>query len=393
MSTPVVADPEAMRAVAAGFGPVIGAIATIAADAERDDLLGVLDGATTSATALLDETAEELVLATGLLRSIADGTELADAMTFTSGWGAAIAAMSESARLHAELTESLSDADGLTPSDTADPDPADDHDPQFGHFGWMPLFGEGGPSPDDVDQGQVGDCWLLAAYGSLASVDPGRIESLITDHGDGTYTVHFADGDVTVDDELPYKIDTDGTVRLLYAGGAVGASTPLWPAIIEKAQAIKMGGDYDDIAGDHAETAFAAIGTDTFRWKLNPWLARDPSDDRVAEVIGAFIDADQPVTASSFGIFGMGGGHAWSVTGVEQRGEETWVTVRNPWGTDGFHDAGPGVGAVRYDGVIDFDDDDHALHVDLGDETDGVIHMRIDVFTANFRHLELAEAP
>ena len=60
-----------------------------------------------------------------------------------------------------------------------------------------------GPSETDVDQGSVGDCYFLASLGSVADRDPGRIEDIFTDNGDGTFTVRFfRDGNaeyVTVD--------------------------------------------------------------------------------------------------------------------------------------------------------------------------------------------------
>ena len=91
----------------------------------------------------------------------------------------------------------------------------------------------------DVHQGGVGDCYLLAAFGALASSNPSAIENMFHDDGDGTWTVRFyADGTpdyVTVDRDLPYQ----GNVPF-YAGvgGTVSSGTNvLWVAMAEKAYA------------------------------------------------------------------------------------------------------------------------------------------------------------
>merc|ERR1719158_206562 len=68
------------------------------------------------------------------------------------------------------------------------------------------LFGD--TSPNDLQQGALGDCWLLSAFAGIAEY-PQFTESLITDNGDGTYQVHlysYEDGsfiNVGVDDCFP----------------------------------------------------------------------------------------------------------------------------------------------------------------------------------------------
>ena len=390
-SQPSAIDPAATRSVADRLTGVLVDVADIAAACRSADAAGMLDGATRAATAVLDETAAELRLAGRLLRAIADGAEAADTFPPFDAMGAQVQAALDAAAAYGALSGSLFDATGASPTDLGDPDLADGHEHPLGHFGWLPLFGDDGPRSDDVAQGQVGDCWFLSAIGAAAAVDPDFLRRLITDHRDGTYTVHLATGDVTVDDQLPYRVNADGTVSLLYAGGTVEAGMPIWPAILEKAQAVAMGGDYDDIAGDRSSTAFAAFGLDVDALDLNPRLRRDPSDDSVSALIDTQLTAGLPVSASSGGIFGMGGGHAWSVVGIEERGVETWVSVRNPWGSDGFTDDSGTI--ERFDGATEFAGDDHGRWVELGDEDDGVVTMRIDVFTANFRRLDLVAAP
>lgn len=96
-----------------------------------------------------------------------------------------------------------------------------------------------GASLTDIKQGYVGDCYLLATFGSVAMINPGAIEGMFIDNGDGTFAVrYFRNGVadyVTVDRYLP----TNGN-SLVYA--SMGASitntgNELWVALAEKSYA------------------------------------------------------------------------------------------------------------------------------------------------------------
>jgi hypothetical protein len=78
------------------------------------------------------------------------------------------------------------------------------------------LFGPGGPSYLDVQQGAAGDCWLMASLAEVAARDPHDITNMFTYNGTiyvngkqvGLYRVRFfspsgAPEYVTVDTELP----------------------------------------------------------------------------------------------------------------------------------------------------------------------------------------------
>lgn len=99
-----------------------------------------------------------------------------------------------------------------------------------------PLFGYGGPAIFDADQGSLGDCYFIAALGSLAARNPQAIRNMFIDNGDGTLTVRFFNEGkaeyVTIDWWLPSR---DG--KLVYANGGrpVVGQSPLWAALAEKA--------------------------------------------------------------------------------------------------------------------------------------------------------------
>jgi hypothetical protein len=119
-----------------------------------------------------------------------------------------------------------------------------------------PLFGDRGARYTDVVQGNVGDCYLLASLSEVAARDPGRLQSMFTDNGDGTFTVRFYIDErvsgqivpqetyVTVDRDLPTDltplsmINRATTFPYARAGTNVNtADNVMWVALAEKAYA------------------------------------------------------------------------------------------------------------------------------------------------------------
>ena len=105
---------------------------------------------------------------------------------------------------------------------------------------------------DDVQQGQIGDCYLIAGLKALALRDPDALRRLITPNPNGTWTVRFGDGsEVVVSAELP----RDGRGLPPFASTGNGRTDDeLWPMLVEKAYAQRYGG-WDEIAGGHQSEA------------------------------------------------------------------------------------------------------------------------------------------
>lgn len=53
------------------------------------------------------------------------------------------------------------------------------------------LYIDGRPSPNDVQQGGIGDCYFMATLMSVSQRDPGKIQSMMTPDGHGGATVRF----------------------------------------------------------------------------------------------------------------------------------------------------------------------------------------------------------
>lgn len=202
----------------------------------------------------------------------------------------------------------------------------------YQNFAVRPLFVDG-PRYDDVNQGAVGDCYLLASLSSLADTDPNIIKQMIAPLGDGTYAVRFyRDGT-----EVYLRLDADLPVglygnTLAYAG--LGPDGQIWVALIEKAYAYFRSGknSYASIQGGWMADVFHEITNmpTTFRWTsrqpevLYDFLQQSLSAGH-AVTMGSYYDASGPIV----------GAHAYAVKSVFTSDGQEYVTVYNPWGNDG----------------------------------------------------------
>ena len=92
----------------------------------------------------------------------------------------------------------------------------------------LPLYGSGGPSMNDINQGYLGDCYFEAAMAEVAFKNPALITNMITDNGNNTYGVRFFVGG-----QAQYV-----TVANMLANGGTEFNTSsngLWASILEQA--------------------------------------------------------------------------------------------------------------------------------------------------------------
>lgn len=228
-----------------------------------------------------------------------------------------------------------------------------------GRFDYLPLFlgGSFGIRGDQVRQGSLGDCWLLATMAALADANPDAIREMITDNGDGTYTVklwidgkresYVVDGDFIVNDGVPR-----------YAGGNREPNV-LWPLVLEKAVALAMGG-YPEIESDYPSHAMAMFlgdaGTndvygsgkglftyagwnDIFDVDLTPEMMAKLNDDGYV-MVASSRPGHSDQHSYSAGDATIYYGHAYQVAdiNIDDQGQAT-VTIVNPWNNEA---EGPG---------------------------------------------------
>ncbi|XP_033735907.1 calpain-B-like isoform X15 [Pecten maximus] len=204
-----------------------------------------------------------------------------------------------------------------------------------------------GASRFDVQQGELGDCWLLAATASLtinktlfARVVP--TDQNFTDDYCGLFRFRFwHQGDwveVLVDDRLPTYYN-----KLSFMHSA--ENNEFWSALFEKAYA-KLQGSYESLkGGSTCEAMEDFTGGVTEMFDL-----RKPEDKLLTimmkasdrgSLMGCSIDAD-PSQLEAVLDNGLVMGHAYSITAVKlvdiktprTSGRIPMVRVRNPWGNE-----------------------------------------------------------
>ena len=224
-----------------------------------------------------------------------------------------------------------------------------------------PLFGASGPSMNDINQGDLGDCYLLASLAEVALQEPSLIQSMITDNGNNTYGVRFfVNGTaeyVTVNASL-----ADG-------GSIFNRATDIWASLIEKAYAqlqdsgvitgnsINDGNSYstignggaplyalEEITGASAMTEFYAGGSTWSEYVCNASISvQSTSSGLTTASVLATLVADlaqgNDVVLSSYtnatdssGKTTLVASHAMSIYGYDSTTGE--LEIRNPWGTE-----------------------------------------------------------
>lgn len=210
-----------------------------------------------------------------------------------------------------------------------------------------PVLFIDGPSADDVQQGALGDCWLLASLAAVAHTQPQAIRDMIQPNGDGTYTVTFyrdARGrflffntggnteTVRVNVSLPINRET-GTLAYGQLGQVREGQAEIWVALVEKAYA-QARGSYGAIEGDWPGRGMTAVTG----WQSDSiGLARANRQEVIRRMREA-RDAGWPMVASTpatpadrEGMIRLNvvANHAYTVIGVRDDGS---VMLRNPWG-------------------------------------------------------------
>jgi len=266
------------------------------------------------------------------------------------------------------------------------------------------MFVEG-PTRFDVNQGTLGDCWMLAAMANLTLVDELLHKVVPDDQGfyadQDNYAgiFHFRIWqygewiDVVVDDYLP---TVNG--ELIYICSK--DKNEFWTALLEKAYA-KIHGSYKSLEGGSVADAMVDFsGGCSERYELNDksrWMEiyqamQNGWEGKPRSLISCHLKPDPEVLEAKTST-GLVRGHAYSVTKVvrakvdtgNRKGEFPLVRVRNPWGEKewkGTWSDGSAVWQFVPEGEkerigLDFDDQD------------GEFYMSQMDFMGNFEYVEI----
>jgi hypothetical protein len=181
------------------------------------------------------------------------------------------------------------------------------------------------PVYGDVDQGNLGDSWLLASCAAVAFAQPQKLVRRVTSNGDGTFNVRLG------------KVD----YRIAPAFPAEGYADPmpnqqldtLWVALIEKAFAQQECGSYANLeTGSPGRALEVLTGDNAVRMTLREEMSLDRlyeslRDGREAEAAMVLTSRDHAVASP------LQSEHNYAVLDVIEKKGQRVVRLYNPWGT------------------------------------------------------------
>ncbi|XP_062350916.1 calpain-3 isoform X3 [Cinclus cinclus] len=205
-----------------------------------------------------------------------------------------------------------------------------------------PRFIIGGANRTDICQGELGNCWFLAAIACLTLNK--KLLSRVIPH-DQSFIQNYAGifhfqfwrygdwVDVVIDDCLPTYNN-----QLVFTKSS--QRNEFWSALLEKAYA-KLHGSYEALKGGNTTEAmedFTGGVTEFYEIKDAPkdiYKIMKHAIDR-GSLMASSIDTIVPMQYETRMSCGLVKGHAYSVTAVEEvvfKGEKIrLVRLRNPWG-------------------------------------------------------------
>ncbi|VDK28360.1 unnamed protein product [Gongylonema pulchrum] len=200
-----------------------------------------------------------------------------------------------------------------------------------------------GQSRFDVVQGELGDCWLLAAAANLTLRDElfYRVvppDQSFTENYAGIFHFQFWHYgqwvDVVVDDRLP---TSNGELLYMHSRD----HNEFWSALLEKAYA-KLHGSYEALKGGTTSEAledFTGGLTEFFDLNQPPnhLMEMMMRGFEMGSLFGCSIEAD-PRQWEAVLPNGLVKGHAYSITGMRMVDSRNGLTpilrIRNPWGNE-----------------------------------------------------------
>lgn len=196
------------------------------------------------------------------------------------------------------------------------------------------LFDGDGPNYEAVKQGGIGSCEFLSAAVALAKRDPAAVKQMITENGDGSYTVKFPGA------KDPIRVE--GLTDVELARSASAGQDGRWIGILEKAYGqylqgpgkLKADSPQQATTGVSGKTAMEVLtgnGGQVDRLGIlgvNLATSRKKLTQALAE--NRLVTAGIPKDLIFEGTDGLPANHQYTVLGYDPKTDR--ITLRNPWG-------------------------------------------------------------
>ena len=187
------------------------------------------------------------------------------------------------------------------------------------------------PSPNDVNQGGVGDCYFLASLAAFANTNPGTLQNLAVDLGDGTFAVQFTRASqsffVRVSNDIPQGAYWG------YQFARPGTNATMWAVVMEKAYAsFRTGANtYASLNAGWMGAVYNDLGVSSISFGLTS------SEANFFSMVSGDLANGRPVTFGTSGSApSLVRGHAYTlISATRDASGVTRYVVRNPWGVSG----------------------------------------------------------
>ncbi len=191
----------------------------------------------------------------------------------------------------------------------------------------------------DINQGHIGDCFLLSSIGELVRTEPTAISNMIVQNANGTETVTLH---VAANGALPFfgttafktitEVVTNNFQSTSVNSGAtqdvVGGVKEIWPQVLEQAVA-QLNGGYGSISNG----GYPVVAMEELTGHAATYMS--PGSVTLASLQAMVAAKDMIVldtSASGNATYNFVGGHAYMFDSLVVQGGTTYVKADNPWG-------------------------------------------------------------
>jgi hypothetical protein len=204
---------------------------------------------------------------------------------------------------------------------------------------------------NDINQGQLNDCFVMSGAGAIARNDPNAIQNAIRENKDDkgnvtSYTVTLYEKRAGLSgffrggyERKEYTVDATFPTNGKHAGpGDTDAkgNQEIWPLVIEKAYGQSKGG-YDAInkGGYSGDVMTALTGRETQDISANKYSFEQMQKDLKAGGVTAATPDKDAVKKKGPLDYGLHAWHSYVVTeAYTDKDGKQWVKLYNPWGSD-----------------------------------------------------------